>query len=441
MDLPAPVASQPAPQGNGLNTLSSILGIQQQRQALQTGQYAQATAQAESQQAQQKNAELQAVGNLTKSAYTSGRYRAADGSFDNQKFAQDVNQVAPTYGGTIANEATSRAGEIYKNQQTLFNLESSKRTQLGETLGSLAGKQDVTQSDVIDTLEGLRQQHPDDKGLSRLLQSTQGMIPPNATGPQLQQTLNSIASGMTAKPSVSGVTNAAGQSQLAGTYSGARSMPQLGGGATNPTTPQVAGQTARQGGVAGSDVDRANQVSALVQPSGAAIPLTQHIDELAEQIHSGKFAASISKAAAAAGLSSETYARQILEKELGQVKTLAIANAGSDARAATIQSGYPEASSDTKTIHTAMDYVRGNFRQNVARGDQLNSVRSKDTSLQGFQHADDVLTGSTDPLMHEFKSLKTPQERIAFYQRNFTDPTRAQEFKNKVAGMGHVFGQ
>jgi hypothetical protein len=51
------------------------------------------------------------------------------------------------------------------------------------------------------------------------------------------------------------------------------------------------------------------------------------------------------------------------------------------------------------------------------------------------------LAGGTDPLMHEFKALKTPAERIEFYKRNFTDPTKAQDFRNKVAGMGHVFGQ
>jgi hypothetical protein len=182
------------PPNQGLSTLSSILGIQHQRQALQTGQYTQEAAQATSEQADQKNKELQAVGNLTKGVYASGRYKNDDGSFDNTKFANDVAQVAPTYGQGIANDATARAGELYKNQQTLFNLDTSQRKVIGDMFGALAAKVDpktgqpsATHSDYIDAIEQLREQYPNNKSFSRMLTSAGMSIPVEAQGTQLQQ--------------------------------------------------------------------------------------------------------------------------------------------------------------------------------------------------------------------------------------------------------------
>lgn len=193
MDVLPPVANQPAPSGNGMAALSSILGVQQQRQDLATGQIRQNTAQADSQQAQQKNSELQAVGNLTKNAYASGRYKKDDGSFDNTKFANDVAQVAPTYGQGIANDATSRAGEIFKNQQTLFNLDSSKRTAVGNLFGSLSADPTTDHSKMVDAVEAMREQYPGDKSLSRLLTSMSSAIDPSAKGPALRQQLRNMA--------------------------------------------------------------------------------------------------------------------------------------------------------------------------------------------------------------------------------------------------------
>jgi hypothetical protein len=199
MDFGQPVAQNVNPVGQGMTTLSDLLNVQLKKQALQTGQFQQQTALAESQQAQQKNTELTAVNSLTKNAYTSGRYNNPDGSFNNQAFANDVAQVAPTYGQQIANDATMRAGEIYQNQKTLFGLNADRRKQIGDALGTLAAQTDTngqptaTHSQVIDTIEQLRQQNPDDPAYSRMLTSMVASIPPNATGPQLQQMLRNVA--------------------------------------------------------------------------------------------------------------------------------------------------------------------------------------------------------------------------------------------------------
>ncbi len=184
-----PVASQIQPPGNGLSTLSSILDLRQKQQNLQTGAYTQQSAQAGAQVDQQKAAELQAVGNLVKNA---SKYKDQNGNFDNQKFANDVATVAPVNGQGIANDATMRAGEIYKNQQTLLNLDSSRRNTIADSFGAWAADPTMDHSKFIDNVEALRDQYKDNPGVSRMLTSMATAMP-NSSGPQLQQALRNAA--------------------------------------------------------------------------------------------------------------------------------------------------------------------------------------------------------------------------------------------------------
>jgi hypothetical protein len=198
-------------------------------------------------------------------------------------------------------------------------------------------------------------------------------------------------------------------------------------------------------GAVNADRDRANQVSALQQQSAAAIPLTQRIDDLSHQIDSGNLAKIVSEGGKYLGFSSVNEARSQLLKDLGQVKGLAIAKAGSDERAATILEGYPTDTTPEGTVHAAMDYIRGTARQNLARGQLLEQYQKADPqNLAGFQGADNVLTRTTNPLMHEFQSLKDPQAQAAFYRRNFSSKQEAQAFRDEVNAVGKhtdVLGQ
>lgn len=441
----APVATgivPPDPQA-GLNTLSKILTIRGQKQGL-AGQAA--DVQQKIQDATQRQAAASYFKNLDFTSHV-----GADGTLDLNSVLKDpaldaTGDAKPQ----IIQGLLGIKGKQLDNSRALMAVNKDAVTGFGETVNSLKNDPDVQEDNdagrakVKFVMDQFGKQGPDQGRIAGLYSS----VAEHAPKGKLAGALNAIGLQAQTVSAQQQQQNPQQATTGAGTVNrdvqtGAISQPPGAptGSAINPTPPQVAGATSRQVQGASADIDRANKISGNVQASSAAIPLTQHIDDLSEQIHSGKFAASISKAAAAVGLSNSTYARQVLEKELGQVKTLAIANAPSDAAAQTIQSGYPDATSDTKTIHTAMDYTRGAFRQNLARGELLNRVKSKDESLRGFQHADDILTGSTDPLMHEFKSLKTPAERIGFYQRNFTDPAKAQEFRDKVAGLGHVIGQ
>jgi hypothetical protein len=424
------------PPPNPLQTLSGIMGIKQQQQALQTGQYNQATAQAESQQAQQKNAELQAVGNLTKNAYNP-RYSKPDGTFDNQAFADDVSRVAPTYGQQIADDATARAGQIYQNKQILFNMEKSKRDTVVNTLGALAVKDDVHPADVSTAMTNLQQQFPDDRDISTLTHSMVGAVPNNVSGKPLQQVLQQMAmqanvpSAPLSMPDQT--TNAAGQIVNRNKVTGALTAPQLGGGATNPASPQVAGQTAantsRAAGSGNADIDASNNVAAAQRDARTNIDLTNRIDQLADAVNPGSTPAKVSSILGGLGLQDVNQARTELQKDLGRLRGAVATRAGSDSRAGEVLAGLPTDTTPTQTIHQAMDFARGTAKQDLALG-ALRDRNSKATggNMNGFQGDYAHATAVASPLMHEYLSL-SPSDQVGFFQRNFKTKAEAQAFR------------
>jgi hypothetical protein len=101
------------------------------------------------------------------------------------------------------------------------------------------------------------------------------------------------------------------------------------------------------------------------------------------------------------GMSSVNQARTELQKDLGLLRGPVAAAAGSDSRAATLLEGYPTDTTPSQTIHAAMDYIRGTARQTQARGQLLQRYQGAD-GPRGFAAADNILTNSTNPLMHEY---------------------------------------
>ena len=433
-----PVAQDinPPDMGKSLSNLSSIIGLKQQQQALQTGAYQQQTAQAESQQAQQQNTELQAARQVIMNGVKAERYKNKDGSFNRSLAADDITAVAPTYGGTASNQLLSGANEMIANKNAVQDLNGKQQGQIAGMLQGLATKADLTNSDVIDAFNTMADINPTPE-FRRMLMSNLAHMPQGGDSRQLQGAIQQMQAGL------SGMSQQTPSSVDTGTAIKPGATNRF-TGAFTPAGPEVrkdvagvASASSRASGVAITDIDRSNQVSQAANQAPAAIQLSKAVDDLAEQISSGKISKALSSAAAAAGIDPVSYARQVLNKDLGQLKTLASANAASDARMGTILSGYPDDTSATRTIHTAMDYIRGSARQSLAKGQNLNSYRTKQPDLTGFQHSDDVLTQGTSPLMHEFSTLKTPAQQAEFYKRNFPSAEAAREFRNKVRGAKH----
>lgn len=198
MDGITPVATQiqPVDASKGINTLSGIIGLKQQQQALQTGQYQQATAQAESQQAQQKNNELQKVSALIRGVHD-GSYRNSDGSLNRQKFADDVSMVAPVYGQDIATSAISQANEVVRNQKAKQDLTDSARGSLGTMLSTLSKDPNTRRDDVIQGYTQWMMDHKDDPAAFRVGLAQAALLPQNDADPKFRDTLGKYAATLT----------------------------------------------------------------------------------------------------------------------------------------------------------------------------------------------------------------------------------------------------
>lgn len=460
MDSIVPVATEINPPNiqQGLGTLASILGLSQKQialkqaqQNLQTGQYQQQQQQGLAQQQQEMMRERQ----LLQQAQSSGKddqgnsLNGPDGEPDPVAYTRFASRALPLIGQNVvqgivktqtdnvgllksslglSNDQRDTAAGIIRSAIGTNTPSSQIVSQVQSAIGNGASAQRNISSLVplIAHLDNLPAGQMRDKALTHLADSY---------SPQAQ-----VAASQTSAPTQSfapsGNVQTTESNWKAPGGAGAQLGPQVKVGLGPTQTPSYAGSVAaassRATGVGGIDVQRADQVSANVQPASAALPLTHEIDDLADQIHSGKLEGWVSAKAAALGIQPLTYARQLLEKDLGQVKAAAIKGAPNQGAESTILSGYPEATSDNQTIHTAMDYIRGGFRQTLGRDQNLLSYQKQHPDLSGFQQADDAFTSKNNPLAAEYQALKPGAERQGFLRRNFKNAQEAQAFVDQL---------
>lgn len=197
-----PVANQiqpPDPQ-KGINTYAGILGLQQQRQALQTGAIQQRALSAEADQAQQRNKELQAAQRLAIEGAKSGNYDDGQGGLNRQKLADDITAVAPTYGQQISSSLLSQANEIVANKQAHQNLTVAQKKEMGDTFAALAADPNTDNTAFIDAIEKLRQAHKDDPEFSRMLTSMTTHYPGRGSTDDQRSVLGRWAAAATGEP-------------------------------------------------------------------------------------------------------------------------------------------------------------------------------------------------------------------------------------------------
>src|SRR6201984_1743340 len=228
-DSITPVAAQIQPPNpmTGIHSLSGTLGLKRQHQNLQTGQYQQATAQAESEQAQQKNNELQKVSALMQNVHGGG-YRKGDGTLDPQGFADVVSTVAPVYGQQVASSALSQANEIVTNQKAKQDLTDASRASLGTVLTTLAKDPNTKRGDVIDAYTSWMQDHKDDPAAFRVGLAQAALLPQNDADPKFRDTLGKFGASLTGQATTAPSTiDTGGQiqpgttSQITGAFSAA----------------------------------------------------------------------------------------------------------------------------------------------------------------------------------------------------------------------------
>lgn len=453
----------PNPQA-GLNTLSSLLGIQQQRQTLQTGQYTQASAQAESQVAGQNAKEKMALAQLLQDPVGNG---IVDSDGNPTKQAQSiVMRAAPTTGAGHYADIVSAAGKKIEFNNAVNNLRTNERTEVQNTLGGVAADPNATASDAATALGNLVESkrgtpvYDDYKTIgaaaSTVLnhadqeQKKLGKQIPPGTEAWRPLALNLVRGGLGAAGiagaggvGVEGVATTGAGTVNRNPITGALTQPPGAstGSAINPTPVQVAGATMTATGTAAGDNVRNAQISDSVAPSRQAILLTQQMDKYADMVRTGKYSQEIANAQAALGVNSpEAAARQLMGKTAAQLRTIAIANAPSDTARDTINAGFPDPDKmNPDAIHGADEMIRGNMKMNLARSANAQRFQNTHNGTQGLRQADDQLTGTADGLMYEYQGLKPGPERQAFLQRHFQSRDEANAWisrKNLVEHNG-----
>lgn len=142
-DFGAPVAQNAVVNPmQGVETLSSLIGLKQKQQQLQTGQYLQQSARSAAQQAQQDAGQRAAMAQVDWSKHT-----GEDGTLDLNSFNkdQDIRKSA----GDFYPDVLKKAADIKQSQvaakQSLTNLTNDQIGAFARTVGGLAGDKDVQQ--------------------------------------------------------------------------------------------------------------------------------------------------------------------------------------------------------------------------------------------------------------------------------------------------------
>jgi hypothetical protein len=433
-----PVGNTIIPQNpmTGINTMSGILGLKQQQQALQTGQYQQETAQAGAEQAQQKNREFMAVGGLVKNSASSGRYLNEDGSFNKIKFANDVSAVAPTYGQEIANQAVSGANEIVLNKQAHQNLTMDRKKEIGATFASLAADPNVNNSDFIDAIEKLRQTHKNDPEFSRMLTSMTTHYPGTASPDQQRQVLGKWSAAATGEPQA-----APGQVDT-GTAIQPGAVNRFTGGFTpaGAIRKDLSGAAAAPASGA-NDEQRYAQISQEATKSQTVAALADQVSKLAGEVRTGKLTKDWADKLTVLRQSDPSItARQMLGKYAAQLQTAALENASTDSERGQISTGMPNPDAmDPDAIKEAAGFLKGNARMKQARGLVADKYKSEHGGQSvGIRAVDDQFMQHADPFVFAYKDLSPGAERQEFLQKHFgKDETKIRAFLSQKAIAEH----
>lgn len=154
--IPVATQIQPPDPSKGLSTLSSIIGIRQQQQALQTGKYLQQTAQAGAIEAQQGAKELQAGAKLLSDPIGNG---LIDEEGNPTKNAYSIiKSVMPTTGDDRYTSLLKTAQGHVEFRNSVQNLSQNEQGYISSRLAGIAADPNAHISDVVNGFDDLKNQ-------------------------------------------------------------------------------------------------------------------------------------------------------------------------------------------------------------------------------------------------------------------------------------------
>ena len=427
-------------QQNPLQSLSSILGIQQQRQQLQL--------QAQELQRSQVQTQQDVGVNQFFSQVPPDQLHDAQGNI-----SADMAHQRPEYQAlpgvariAVDTKINQLQGQQLQNKTALSQLNGEVVGQFGRMAQSLSTEPDPNV--VKQQLTSFAQQGPDQARIAQIYGPVLQKVPPQHLGNALKM-MGAQAQDVTAQQAqtnpaqltvptgattqVYNVNKATGlqpgqapAASIRNTLAPTQQLPYVAAAAA-----AGAGGTARGSGSGNADIDASNNVAAAQRDARTNIDLTKRIDQLADVVDPGALPAKISQSLGALGLQDVNQARTELQKDLGRLRGGFAQRAGSDLRAGEILTGLPTDTTPTQTIHQAMDVTRGSAKQDIA----LNALREKNAAatngqMNGFQSEYAHATSIASPLMYEYWSLPK-EEQAQFLKRNSSSPPQAQDLRNR----------
>jgi len=439
----------------GLNTYSNILGIQNQQQNLQIQQQ-----QLKQQQIQAQ--EMQAISDIGKNPPMKDDGKGNQ-VIDPDAFTQQLLQRAPNFGLPKAGNLLDALQKGLDLKKSYLALDTGLQNEGKQIIGAWSAHPDAPLSDLASQLENWSNERKDHypgvvdvkNNLLKMLATYPDPQHQKMFGQQVAR--SALDQGALTGPQGLATPQPAQVDANGQIINGTRAPALAGGGFTQTgepikkttapwQTPEYAGRVAQASasgtGTASGDIDRKNQISAAVAPSNNAISTIAEMRSLTRQISQGSFSQQILKASQAAGDSSpEITARNLLKKDMANLKTSVGSAATTDAQRSTIDQSFPDLENpDVPTVTRALDRIEGTMRQNLVRSRSAQDYLKKHPDAGGLQQADDRLMSNSDPLVHTYNALPTAPDRAEFLKRHFNTDEERRNFVNSKKAHDHVGG-
>jgi hypothetical protein len=444
----------------GINTMSGILGLQQQRQDLQTGQYTQ-------QKAALEAGQQQGVQNFF-STWDPSEHIAQDGTTDlDSALTSKEFKAAGNAKPAIMQALLDAKSKQLTNKTQLAGLNSALVTQLGSQAGALAKDPDVV-ADESDPTTGVNpgrakvtqmfanfaKQSPDAARIAQIYGPMAEHTPPqklsNAVtalqmqaqdvgGQQAQQNPQQFA------VNTGPATNVYNVNKATGLQPGQQPAQAIRQGLAPTDQPNYKRQAAAAGteGAAGAGNDEALYNNIL--QSGAKATqiksLAQDVQGLAGEVQTGQYSKAFADKWAAlaqtfglpAGATDAATKRQLLAKAAARLKMQSEAGASTDAERAGVDAAMPDPDHMTpQAVQEAARYVGAQSDAAAARMEFANKHRQINGGTStGLRATDSQFMQAADPKVFEYQSIPAGAPRQNFLKQNFKSKDELKAFLDK----------
>jgi len=469
--------SPPNPQ-QSLSNLSSLIGIRQQQQQLQTGQYLQQSAQAGAQQNQEMMTERQRL----QSQIQSGAFGDPNSDDYANKVADWARGNLPLIGNEVAQSALTTQSNKVSLRSSVADLQQKYRTGLGDVVSGFYG-QNVPSSRINNAVDEYIRQNPDAMDVGHWSQKLISHVDAVQDPAAKQHMLESVVGELTGKPQVTpGTVDVGGQVQPGVVHAAGGFAPQgapiqktlapqvvqqpitqapsvIGGGAG--TTPQPIGggggasqvnpwqPPAGYAAAVGDDNTRYQQISNAAQMSQTGMNLARNVAELANgmdnkgNVQTGKLSGEVSDWLTTIRQHDPKLTdRQLLSKYAAQLQNMALQAFGGDTDMSRgiVVHGMPDPDRmGPDAISDASRYMQGLMGMASARDKVATSyVQSNRGSPAGLRASvDDNFMRNANPDVFAYDQIPKGEERRSWLKKHgyFTGTPASDQLRSQRALM------